>query len=340
MPAQPSRPVVESLPEFHFRKPVRGSLVWWLRFLGVGAFLVLLLRLPKSQQVQFAHLDLRWLGFCMLLTVLMLLLESLIWQWLLSTQRIRHPYPKTLLAYLASQYLGLVTPGHVGEFLAAGYISVNTGITFGYALSSIVMKKVLAWVTILSFGLWGLPLIAQAPFRQGVWTLVVWIAVTVIALSGGISVWVVSLRRLARKWESLSPWQVDMAEFWAGMRQLVSLRLLIPLGLSAVTFSLVFLQLDAVLHAMGIALPFAVVAKMMALSRVAARLIPFSIAGFGSKDTALIFLLAQQQIDVVAGIAATLLLLMCSHVVMLLLSGVAWWINPLVVRRAVRGPHP
>ena len=28
------------------RRPIRGSLVWWLRFLGVAAFIAILLRLP------------------------------------------------------------------------------------------------------------------------------------------------------------------------------------------------------------------------------------------------------------------------------------------------------
>ena len=55
-------------------KLVRGSLVWWLRCFGAVAFILLLLRLPKSQEVQLVHIDLRWLGYCMLLTVLQLLL--------------------------------------------------------------------------------------------------------------------------------------------------------------------------------------------------------------------------------------------------------------------------
>src|SRR3989338_6521992 len=146
---------------YTYRKPVRGSLVWWLRFSGVVAFLiVLLIHLPKSQQVSLFRIDLRWLGLCMLLTLGQLLLEALSWHSLLSAQRIRHPYPKTLLAYLASQYLGLVTPGHVGEFLSAGYISQETGITFGYALSSVIMKKILNWVVVVSFGIWGLQLLS------------------------------------------------------------------------------------------------------------------------------------------------------------------------------------
>ncbi|MBI3320507.1 MAG: flippase-like domain-containing protein, partial [Candidatus Omnitrophica bacterium] len=218
------------------RKPVRGSLIWWLRFLGAAAFiLLLLLNLPRAQEVRVTRIDLRWLGFCMLLTVLQLLLEAFVWQWLLSTQRIRHPYPKTLGAYLASHYLGLVTPGHVGEFLAAGYISMNTGITFGYALSSVVVKKLLFWVSLVGFGIWGLPLLAEVPFLHGV-ERVVWTGLIVlVVLLAGISLWVVSLRRLARKWQKLSPWQIDMTEFWAGVRQLLSFRLVIPLALAALT---------------------------------------------------------------------------------------------------------
>ena len=319
---------------FHYRKPVRGSLIWWLRCLGIVAFLILLWRLPQSHQVRLEHIDLRWVGLCMLLTLLQLLLETLTWQWLLSTQHIPHPYPKTLVAYLSSQYLGLVTPGHVGEFLAAGYISMNTGITFGYALSSVVMKKLLSWVMIVGFGLWGLPLLNTVPFLRGVekiaWTSAVVVAVLVVA----IGIWVVSLRRLARKWQRLSPWQIDMTEFRSGMRHLFGFRLLGPLALAACSFSLLFLQLHVVLKALGVGLPLLLVARIVALSRIAARIVPFSVIGFGSKDAAVILMLAQQGIDASGGITAALLWLVCSYLLTLVLSGVCWWAKPLIVRRA------
>ena len=330
---QPHTTYTVEPPTFHYRKPVRGSLVWWLRFLGIVAFLIVLLRLPRSHDVQLARIDLRWLGFCMLLTILQLLLEAFVWQALLSTQRIRYPYPKTLLTYLSSQYLGLVTPGHVGEFLAAGYISVDTGITFGYALSSIVMKKALAWATTVGFGVWGLQLLSQLSLVKGVQRLVVASVIVLLVLSAGIGLWVVSLRRMARKWEKLSPWQIDMTELWSGMRHLVSARLLLPLGVSVLTFSILFFQLDAVLHSLGIALPFTRVAQIVAFSRIAAKVFPISAVGFGSKDAAVIWMLTQQGFDPTVGLAATLLLLICSYLVTLLLSGLCWWIKPLVVRR-------
>lgn len=317
-----------------YRKPVRGSLVWWLRFCGVVSLLiVLLVALPKSQEVRLARIDLRWLGLCMLLTVLQLLLEAFVWQWLLSMQRIRHAYPKTLIAYLSSQYLGLVTPGHVGELLAAGYISMDTGLTFGYALSSVVMKKVFTWITVVGFGILGLPLLASVSFLHGV-KQVVWISAAVVAiLAAGIALWVVSLRRLARKWERLSPWQIDMTEFWAGMRQLASPKLIPPLCLAAVTFGVLFLQMDAILRSMGVLLPLVLVSKIMGLSRIAARIVPMSMVGLGSKDAALILLLTQQGLDPSVGVAAALLFYVCSYLVTLLLSGVCWWIKPLIVRR-------
>lgn len=316
--------------------------MWWLRFFGAAAFiLILLLTLPRAQEVRVARIDLRWLGFCMLLTVLQLLLEAFVWQWLLATQRIRHPYPKTLTAYLASHYLGLVTPGHVGEFLAAGYISMNTGITFGYALSSVVVKKLLFWLCLVGFGIWGMPLLAEVPFLHGVGR-VVWTAlIALVILLAGISLWVVSLRRLAKKWQKLSPWQIDMTEFWAGVRRLASVRLLLPLALAALAFSLLFLQLDAVLRSMGLVLPVLTVGKIMALSRIAARIIPMSVVGFGSKDAAVIILLGQQGIETSVGLTATLWLLTCSYLLTLLLSGLCWWVNPLIVRRAsLAHDHP
>ena len=317
------------------RKPVGGSLVWSLRVCGVIALVILLLlNLPKSHDVQLSHIDLRWLGWCMLLTLLQLCLEAFVWHWLLSTQGIRYVYPKTLRAYLASQYLGLVTPGHVGEFLAAGYISMETGITFGYALSSVVMKKILNWIVVVGFGLWGLQLLGQLPLLQHVrGHLFVSLAVPVI-LAAGIALWVVSLRKLAKKWQRLSPWQIETAELYAGLKQLLTTKLVWPLLATVVSFSLLFVQLDAVLRALGVARPFLLMAKIVSCSRIVARIVPLSVVGFGSKDLAVLGLLTQQGLTPSAGLTVTLLLLICSYLVTLLLSAICWWVKPLIVRRA------
>ncbi len=319
---------------FQFRKPVKSALVWWLRFFGVVAFAVLLLRLPTSEGVQLTRIDLRWLGFCMVLTVLQLLLEAFVWHLLIARQRIRQAYPKTLVAYLASQYLGLVTPGHVGDLLAAGYISMNTGITFGYALSSVVMKKVLNWVVIVGFGLWGLQLLAAFPLIQGLQRVALVSVAVLCILAVGISIWIVSLRKLAKKWRKLSPWQIDMTEFWAGMKTLSSPKLIVPLLVTALAFTILFYQFDAILRSLGIALPIVLTGQIMACSRIIGRIIPISMVGFGSKDLATITILEWQGINPSVGLTATLLLLLCSYLVTLLLSGLCWWVKPLIVRRA------
>ncbi len=323
-------------PVFRYRKPVRGSVIWWLRFLGIAAFVIILaINLPRSQEVQLVRIDLRWLGLAMSLTILQLLLDAFVWHFLLAAQRIRHTYFDTLVDYLASQYLGLVTPGHVGEFLAAGYISMDTGLTFGYALSSVIMKKILAWVTIAGFGIWGLPLLAGVPFLHGVKQMM-WTGVIVaVVLSAGVTLWVFSLRRLAKKWQTLSPWEVDTTELWSGLKSLTSPRLVLPMAVSALSFAILFVQFDAILSSMGVALPFVQVARIIALSRIAARFVPVSLVGFGSKDAAVIVLLSQHGVDVSVALTATLLFLVCSYLVTLLLSGLCWWVKPLVIRRAV-----
>jgi uncharacterized membrane protein YbhN (UPF0104 family) len=124
-----------------------------------------------------------------------------------------------------------------------------------------------------------------------------------------------------------------MTELWSGLRSLVSPHLVAPLAVALVAFSLLFFETDAVLRSLGISLPLLLVAKIVAVSRVVARVIPISVVGFGSKDAAVIELLHQQGIDYAVGLTVTLLFLVCSYLVTLLLSGLCWWIKPLVVRR-------
>ena len=87
------------------------------------------------------------------------------------------------------------------------------------------------------------------------------------------------------------------------------------------------------LRSLGVSLSLVLVSQIVAFSRIVARVVPFSVVGFGSKDAAVIGMLAQQGIDPSVGLTATLLFLVCSYLVTLLLSGLCWWIKPLVVRR-------
>jgi len=161
------------------------------------------------------------------------------------------------------------------------------------------------------------------------------VSLTVLCvLAAGIGIWVVSLRKLAKKWRKLSPWQIDMTEFWAGMRALVSPKLVFPLLATLLAFGLLFVQLDAVLRSLGLRVPFLLAGQIMAFSRIIGRIIPISMVGFGSKDVAMITLLEWQGIEPSVGLAVTLLLLLCSYLVTLLLSGLCWWAKPLIVRRA------
>jgi hypothetical protein len=203
------------------------------------------------------------------------------------------------------------------------------------------MKKVLFWGMTIGFGLWSLPLLAGVPFLRGAQQ-IVWASVVVLAaLSIGIAVWVISLRMLAKRWERLSPWQVDMTEFWAGIRQLARPRLVVPVVLAGVAFSLLFAQFYAILRAMGLGLllPLTLIAQIMALSRIAARLVPISIVGLGSKDAAVIILLGQQGVEYAVGLTAVMLFLVCTYLITLLLSGLCWWIHPLMIRRATGMPR-
>jgi hypothetical protein len=215
---------------------------------------------------------------------------------------------------------------------------MNTGITVGYSLSSVVMKKIIGWLTLLVFGLWGLPLlseITEIPFLSGVERLIWASVVVIITLSLAILIWVLSLRHLAKKWQKLSPWQIDMTEFRAGLKQLLSFDIVLPFAVSVLSFSILFIQLSAILRALGItSISLFAISRIIGLSRIASRLIPISIAGFGSKDAAVIWLLSLFGIDSAIGLTVTLLFLVCSYVVTLLLSAVSWCIKPLIIRKA------
>jgi uncharacterized protein (TIRG00374 family) len=78
--------------------------------------------------------------FGILILFLLTLIKALRWRMIVAAQGVRIPVGRSFRIYAASLYLGVVTPGHIGDFAKSLYL-MNTGLSTGRALFSSVMDR-------------------------------------------------------------------------------------------------------------------------------------------------------------------------------------------------------
>ncbi|MBN1163713.1 MAG: flippase-like domain-containing protein [Candidatus Krumholzibacteriota bacterium] len=117
----------------------------WFKYLfqalGVALFVFIIIRIDLSQ-VWATYKNIRGRGLLLAagIIILFIVFKSLRWKYLVELQGERVSLPKAVTIYTASLYLGVVTPGRIGDF-AKSYYLVNRGMEAGKALFSSLLDR-------------------------------------------------------------------------------------------------------------------------------------------------------------------------------------------------------
>src|SRR5262249_8562882 len=102
------------------------------------------------------------------------------WNVLLKTRGIRYPERRAWPAFLTSLYVGMLTPGRVGDVLRAQYLKHDLGVPYAEGLASVVMDRLCDLYVLVAFVAVGVVHYSGVVVGQLAW--ITWGAVAVIAL--------------------------------------------------------------------------------------------------------------------------------------------------------------
>ncbi len=121
----------------------RKWLGWLLRLLGPVILVVLLTRLDDPGEVLriFSGAHAVPLAIALLLNLVPLWLKVVRWQVILRTRGIHYATKPALLGFSASLYLGMLTPGRVGDVLRIHYLRHDTGARYAEGLAFLVIDR-------------------------------------------------------------------------------------------------------------------------------------------------------------------------------------------------------
>jgi hypothetical protein len=220
-------------------------------------------------------------------------IHAKLWRWrsLLRSAGVSLSVSRAYMAFLPSLYLGLATPGRVGDALRIQYLKRDHAVGYADGLAVSIIDRLCDVYVLLAFvslGIVHLARTASVPFAQTTWLAVVAVAIAPAFLfARGVA-------EPAAQWlyGRFSKGQVHegLSTFFDALRGQIGWSLAGPAFLTVLAFLTNYLQAWLVANALGSDLGVIDVASLVAASSLLG-LLPISISGVGVRESffALIF---------------------------------------------------
>lgn len=305
-----------------------------LRSMGIILFIVILAHLDLEELSHtFASIEPGLLLLVIPLCAPLFLLRSLRWKILVG------PTPKpvswllTLRIYLAANFIGAVTPGHLGEFVKVWHLKKYGAMSKSRGMASVLADRLLDLWVLFSLGFLGvywMRLLDRFSTAALVVACLLWASPLLILHKGLVAWGVKTLFRISFLKRFFKETDRMREDFLQGILALANKRLILPVLFTLLGYVLYFLQCEILADALHVATqsgePIEAWHLGMILSIITfITLLPISPAGVGTREAAMIFLFGLQGISKEQAVAFSLLLFLVFFVFMGLV-GYAFWL--------------
>lgn len=319
--------------------PQRTLLRWLLRAIGPVLLILVLLRVPEPERLlDLAGAALGWkLVAAMLLNLAMLAFKVQRWRVLLAASGVGYSFANAWTAFNAAAYIGLLTPGRVGDVLRVKYLVRDAGVSNADGLASVVSDRIWDVYVLLAFVAFGVARFSAE--LAGDLASLTWAAMVLMALLPLLLlVPGISDRALDALWKRVGS---RLGEPSAMQRFLHSLRVqlkrgfVVALPLTLVSFGVVYLQGWLVALAMGIDLAFIDVVALLALASLLA-LLPVSVSGVGVRELLFAVIFPVLGFEAEVGVSFGLMIFVVVFIPILIYGFIVWQLHPLPLGDASR----
>ncbi|MFH0831815.1 MAG: lysylphosphatidylglycerol synthase transmembrane domain-containing protein [archaeon] len=261
-------------------------------FIGIALFVYIIRRIGVGSVIQSVQgINYFYIIIALIFLPLVIMLQSLKWKVILDRQKIGIGIAETIKIQLVSIFYGFITPARIGSFIKIAYLQEKIH-NLGKSASSVVIDRILDLLTVLLLAGLGSLFLASKFSKVSVYILIIALCAAVLTAlllfesrSRLIFKFVYS-RMLPAKIKPKAKKSFD--NFYNSIPS--HLFLLVPFGLSILTWLATYLQVFFVAKSLGISLAYPLLVGMLAISTLFS-LLPISIAGLGTREAALVTLL-------------------------------------------------
>ncbi|HET6415310.1 MAG TPA: lysylphosphatidylglycerol synthase transmembrane domain-containing protein [Polyangiales bacterium] len=304
----------------------------WLRFLvrltGPALLILVIWSLDDRAALWEAVRHASWppLAAAIALIIPVIHLKVARWRGLLAARGFAYPLRRTYAAVLPSLYLGMLTPGRVGDALRIQYVHREIDVPYSDGLATTLMDRfsdLYVVALVAAFGLVHFASILRGDLAQATWVAVAvaLIAPLLLMVRGPADLFGWVLRRLTDRWHE------SYRNVLRSMRSLVWKGLTLAIPLTAAAFAINYVQGWLIARAIGVDLSYLDVASLLSATSLLG-LMPISIAGVGVRELFLALVFPALGLPAAQGVAFGLLIFVCINLSTVLVGFVAWQIAP------------
>lgn len=269
----------------------------WIRIIGIILFLFILTRLDFNTTIKnLINFKWEYLIIYAILTILMLVFKSIRWQTILIKQEIDYQMKKVYAINTLTTFLGMITPGRIGELSKVIYLQEDK-IPFSKSIVSVLIDRAYDLIILMVFGVVAFFFFANL-LMESLKTL--FVIILLFAGSGTLiflfksNIWEI-LKRVM-KFILPEPRYILIASEWALFKAEI-IKVFLP-TLPKMTFYSILIyccyyaQINIVAYGFNVSVSFIYLSFCMTMASLVS-LLPISIGGLGTREAVFIFLLSK-----------------------------------------------
>jgi uncharacterized protein (TIRG00374 family) len=248
------------------------------------------------------------------------------WRDLLAARGYHYPLGRSYAAVLSSLYLGMLTPGRVGDVLRIQYVRREIEAPYAEGLATTLMDRFCDLYVLAAIVALGTVHFASALNSDLVY--VSWVAVAIAALApslfllrGPAELLGHALRRLTERWHT------SLTALLEALRAMIGRALVVAIPLTVASFAIGYAQGWVVARALGVELSYLDVASLLATTSLLG-LMPISVSGVGVRELFLALVFPALGLLAAQGVAFGLLVFVCNYLTIVFAGFIAWQIAP------------
>lgn len=312
------------------RTPNRRRAKLLVRLVGPLLLIIVLYRIRREKDAIGALLsaDILPLLAALLLNILNNWLKVLRWDVLLAARGHHYDRKRAWTSFLSSVYVGMLTPGRVGDVLRAQYLKHDLGIPYAEGIAVIVVDRLCDLYVLIAFVALGIARFSSV--LVGRLALLTWVLVLLTAL-GPLLLFIPgvaqrTMRALYRKLPG-DPTGAAFDRFLAALKTQRLHHLIQAVVLTTLAFSVNYLQGYLLAGAMHIDLAFYDVVCLLAIASLLG-LLPISISGIGVRELFFSLVFPVLGHSPASGVVYGIGIFLVIYVAVVLMGLVSWHIAP------------
>ena len=309
-----------------------------LKFAGIILFIVILSKIDlKSFFGLLMDINLYYFIAAALLLLPMIVIKAYRWNYLKKIQNINYKLSDSILMYGSGLYIGLLTPGRIGDFIKVLYLK-NDGNSVGKSFVSVFIDRIADLLFLIIFGYIGMFFFIHL-FRKQVYILsfifIIFLLIIIFAVTNKKTAKGI-LRNMFRFFipeKYKEKIKVNFNDFYNDLKLLDKNKLYVVSLLTLSVWLIYFTQTFLLAMALHINISFVYLSICAAIAGLIT-LIPVSISGIGTRDITLIVLFSFLGISRESAVAVSMLILSMS-VVMAIIGLACWLKKPVRFSKAI-----